>query len=476
MSGISLGRPTAILLLSRAGGYPLALLNSVIIARALGAEALGAYAYAMGLAALFGLLPNLGISTLLTRTLARVPDGGAGIVAAAVRAQALLAGGVLLLIPTFASLLPTQPVPIGYAVLAAVQLCVGTLSWPYLAILAGRARYDRLAIVELAAGVTGTASVLVAAALSGTVLAFLLAHVAAAGLAVTISRSLAAPHVPPGGDHTVRLRSLFRQAAPLGASTAMQSLYTRLDVVMLGQMASPRALGLYSAAYKPINVAVYFGNTVAGVLLPLMAQEPRAGTPLAFTRAMRGLWAAAPGMAVGISGLASPVLRALFGAEFAPAAPMLVVLAWSAAANWLYAPMAISLQARDRERWWLLSLILAAIVNALGNLWAIPRWGGLGAAGVTLTSEAVLLVLGTGLAWRELAILPQGRPMVAGMAGAAAGALILCAFAGSAPFAATALALAVYLVVLVAFRTVSVDDLATVLGWVKEAIPQRVRR
>lgn len=476
MSAISLGRPTTILLLSRAGGYPLSILNSIVIARALGAEGLGAYAYAMGLAALFGLVPNLGISTLLTRSLARAPHAEAGMAAAALRAQALLAGGVLLLIPMFAALLPEQPVPIGYTVLAAAQLCLGTLSWPYLAVLAGRARYDRVAVVELAAGVAGTATVLAAAVLSGSVPAFLWAHVVAAGLAVTIARRIAAPHIPVGGDRPVRLGALFRQAAPLGAGAAVQSLYTRLDVVMLGQMASSRALGLYSAAYKPVNVAVYLGNTVAGVLLPLMAQVPHTGAPPAFRRAVRGLWAAAPGMALVVSGLAAPMLRVLFGAEFVPAAPMLVALAWSAALNWLYAPLAISLQARDRERWWLLCLILAAVMNAAGNFWAIPRWGGLGAAGVTLASELALLVLGTGLAWRELAILPPGRPALAGTTGAAAGALVLVLWAGPAPLAATALALAVHLGLLAAFRTVGLDDLTTVLGWVKEAIPPRARR
>lgn len=475
MSGISLGRPTAILLFGRAAGYPLALLNAVVIARVLGAEALGTYAYAMGLAALFGLLPNLGIPTLLTRTVARSPDGGAGMVTAAFRAQMLVAGVVLVLVPAFAALLPEQPVPLGYAVLAAAQLCLGTLAWPYLAVLAGRARYDLVAIVELASGVSGTVCVLAAAALSGTVLAFLVAHVAATALAVAVTRRAAVPHLPPGPDRALPLNRLFRQAAPLGATAAVQSLYTRLDVVMLGQMAPPSALGLYSAAYKPINLAVAFGNTVAGVLLPLMAAEPRGGTPPAFARAMRWLWAAAPGMAVCVSGLAGPVLRALFGAEFAAAAPILVVLAWSAAANWLYAPLAISLQARDRERSWLLSLALAALVNGVGNLWAIPRWGGLGAAGVTLASETLLLGLGTGLAWRELALLPAARPVAAGLAGAAAGMLILSVLSGWAPVSATALALAAYLVVLLAWRTIGAEDLVTALGWLKDAIPQRVR-
>ncbi|MGH7395581.1 MAG: oligosaccharide flippase family protein, partial [Candidatus Methylomirabilales bacterium] len=128
MSGISLGRVTTLLLLGRAAGYVLALGNSVILARVLGVERLGVYAYAMGVAALFGLLPNLGISTILTRTIAQGPDAGAAVVRAAMRAQALLAGGVLIAIPAFAALLPGQPVPLGYVALAAAQLAVGTLS------------------------------------------------------------------------------------------------------------------------------------------------------------------------------------------------------------------------------------------------------------------------------------------------------------------------------------------------------------
>src|SRR5207249_3777158 len=63
--GISLGQATILLLLCRAGGYVLALANSIIIARVLGADRLGAYAYAMGLAGLFGLVPNLGINPIV---------------------------------------------------------------------------------------------------------------------------------------------------------------------------------------------------------------------------------------------------------------------------------------------------------------------------------------------------------------------------------------------------------------------------
>ncbi len=470
MSGISLGGVTAALLLGRATAYVFSLINSVILARSLGVDRLGVYAYAMGVAALFALLPNLGISTVVTRTIAREPEDAGGIVRAAIRAQVLLAGGVAILIPAFAAILPEQPVPLGYIGLAAAQLAIGTLSWPYLAVIGGHARYDRLALSELLASCAGTACTVTAALLGGGVAAFLLAHLLAAVFSVLAARGIARPFFPPLRRQVLGLRSLFRQSAPLGAIAAAQSLYTRLDVVMLGQMASPTALGLYSAAYKPINLAVHLGGTVAGPLLPLMALGPPHGAPAAFAWAMRGLGVAAPLLDLLCTGLAIPILRLLFGDTFAPAAPILIVLAWSAVANWLYAPLGISLQARGYERAWLYCSLFGLALNAAANWWAIPRWGGIGAATATLASEIGLLTLGVALVSRKLAILPPARPVLLSVSATAAAVAALVAMSGLGAIGATGGALLVYGSLVVLFRIVTIQDAARVMGWVRQAI------
>jgi lipopolysaccharide exporter len=467
--GISLGRVTTLLVGSRAGGYALALLNSVVLARALGPDGLGVYAYAMGIAALFGLLPNLGISTIVTRNLAQDRTGGAGLVRAALRAQVVLAGGVILLIPLFAAALPSQPTPLGYVFLAGAQLGMGTLSWPYLAILAGRARYDRVALIEILAGIVGTLTVLLAVALRGDVVAFLWAHVTAAALSVVISRQLARPFLPVAGHTAVPFRDLLRQAAPFGASAVVQGVYTRQDIVLLGQLGAAAEVGLYSAAYKPVNLAVSFGSTVAGPLFPLMAQRGQRDVPIAFARAMRGLGAGAPAVALAVTGLAALVLRGLFGGPYAAASVILMVLIWSATANWLYAPLGIALQARGHERAWMVCLIVGAVVNGMINLWAIPRWGGLGAATATLVSESTLLVLGVYLAWRKLAIRPTARPVLTGLGATCAGALALVVFSRLGDLVATGAALFVYAGLLVSGRVITRADLTIVMDWIRQA-------
>src|SRR5207249_11634289 len=129
MSGISLGRGTTLLLMSRTAGFLLTLGNSVILARVLGAELLGEYAYAMGLAALFGLFPNMGISTVVTRAIARDPVGGNGVFRVALRAQVLLAGLVFGVIPLSAVLLPEQPLPPMCRGHLAGQVALGLSGW-----------------------------------------------------------------------------------------------------------------------------------------------------------------------------------------------------------------------------------------------------------------------------------------------------------------------------------------------------------
>jgi O-antigen/teichoic acid export membrane protein len=470
MTSLSLGRPTLLLLLGRIVGYGLALCNSILVARALGAERLGEYAYAMGVAGLFALLPNLGINPVVTRAVAACPENEGAVLSIAVRTQAVLGIGVACAIPLFAALLPVQPVPLMYVALAAAQLGLGTLGWPYLAVLAGRAAFVKVATLELVGALLGTICLLGALLLTGGVSGVLTAHVVAAGIATLAARAFTGPARRDPYRPTLRLRDLVRQAAPFGATAAAQSLYTRLDLLLLGQLASSQAVGLYSVAYKAPNLLTCVGSTVAGPLFPLLAQTAGTENPAAFRRAVRFLGVMGPAVALALSGLAVPILGLLYGSEYEAAAPLLVLLAWSAAANWLYAPLAVALQARRCEGWWLASLVVALVVNATGNVCMIPRWGALGAAAATLLSECVLVGLGASLLASRLRILPAWRAAVGGMAATAAGCGAL--WLGGGGLAGTAAALAAYAVPLLALRVITAEDGRLVLGWIRQLTPR----
>ena len=474
MSGHSLGKMTVQLLGAKGVTFSLSLLSSIVVARALGLEGLGAYSYALGLSALFALVPNMGISTVVTRAIARDHEASHPTVRAAFRAQMLLALAAVLLVVGFAALLPAHPVPFAYIAVAALQLGIGSLSWPYLAIIGGHSRFDRLARSEIASAMVALPLLLAAMLLSGSVESFLLAQLFASLLALCIARHYAAPFLPPHGPHRPLL-PLFREAAGFGGSTVVMSLYGRIDILLLGQMAAVAAVGMFNAAGKPVTMALYVGLTVAGVLFPLMARTPHGEVPQAFARAVRAVGVLGPAMALAVAGMSHWILALLFGIEYAAADSTLAILIWTAAANWLYSPLSQALQAQGMERWWLLVLTLALLINLAGNLWAIPRWWADGAAVVRLTSDLFLLAAAALLVRQKLAIaLPWakiGKVLLAIALGIAM--LRLAPVTGS--LMATLGALAAYFAALLLLRVIHLTDIDRLAEWMAAAIP-RLRR
>ncbi len=469
MSELSYSKGTTWILLGRMAGYVIALAGSVLVARVLGVEQLGQYAYAMGIAAFFGLLPNLGISTVVTRTIARNPQSAAGLMVSAVRLQALLAVIVAAVIVGFGAILPGQPVPLEYVVLAAGQLVLGTISWPYLAVLGGRAQYGRVALAELLTGSAGFLLLVVAALAGGGVAGFLWVHVVVAGAAVGVARWAAGPFLVGPGTDRVSMPAMIREGLPFSAMTVVQSFYTRLDIVLLGQLASPAAVGLYSVAYKPINMMVNLGATASGTLFPFIVQAEGTEGEERLSRITRLFAVVAPGIALAFTGLSRPLIELLYGAAYVEAAPLLTVLAWSAVAYWLYAPVGIALQAKGFERGWLVVLAGGLALNAAGNFWMIPRWGPMGAAVTMLVSEAALACMGAWLAMRTWRVTPS-LAALSGIAGsAAAGCLALWILQPAGAAAATLVALGVYGGLLLLCRIVTAEDMTKVIGRFREA-------
>jgi len=130
----------------------------------------------------------------------------------------------------------------------------------------------------------------------------------------------------------------------------------------------------------------------------------------------------------------------------------------------------MALQALAGVHGWLVILGGGLVVNRLGNLWGIPRWGAVGAAMATLISELALLGFATVLILRELSSLPSFRPALGGLAATAAGVFVLLVLKESGPIPATLGALVVYCGLLVFFRIITGGDIAMVLEWIRQAV------
>lgn len=196
---------------------------------------------------------------------------------------------------------------------------------------------------------------------------------------------------------------LLSRSWPLLLSGLAVIIYLKIDQVMVKLLAGAEASGHYAAAVK-ISEICYLGPVIlASALFPSIVRA-KAGHPEMYHRRIRQYFNLSAGLAylaaVPIALLAPVIIRVLYGAAYAPSAPILAVHLWS---------LVFVAQGVARQEWLLgeglmrfslMATASGALLNVALNFWLIPRLGGLGAAVATVIALAVSDVLSS-LVWRR---------------------------------------------------------------------------
>ena len=187
------------------------------------------------------------------------------------------------------------------------------------------------------------------------------------------------------------------------------SLYKMMDKIMLGQMSDFAQVGFYENAEKIINIPMGVITALGTVMLPRMANlaaRAKTGESRRYIRnsmlfAMFMAW----GMTFGIAGVAEDFVPLFLGAEFLPSVPLLqlltptiVLIAWANVIRTQY------LIPNHRDRSYIISVLLGAVVNLTINALLIPRMAAMGAVIGTVCAEAAVCICQTVMVRRELEI------------------------------------------------------------------------
>lgn len=218
-------------------------------------------------------------------------------------------------------------------------------------------------------------------------------------------------------------RPMLRPAWTLGATHALGLLTYSFDSVLLGLLLGPAAVGLYSAAYRPVTLILALRMTYLLGLFPALARSYEEGRE-PFSRLVARSLQVTSGLALplGVGGgfLAEPIVDFLFGVAYADSAAVLRVLCWSAVLVILRGTYRQALQAAGRPDLDLRCALAAAILNVPLTLLLIPPFGLLGAAAATVAADLLWLVLVQASFSRQvlaMSLLPWlARPAAAAMA------------------------------------------------------------
>ncbi|MFQ5854803.1 MAG: oligosaccharide flippase family protein [Anaerolineae bacterium] len=185
-------------------------------------------------------------------------------------------------------------------------------------------------------------------------------------------------------------------AAPLMLNHLLQTVFFKIDIVILDQYWPEAVVGWYSTAYKWIDALLIIPAYFTMAIFPLMsrrAESDRAGLMSAYTVSLRVLLMLALPIAMGTVFIADELIQVLGGSEYLPhGAIALQLMIWFLPLSFVNGVTQYVLIALDQQRWITVSFAIATAFNLLMNLLLIPRLGYPAAALITIASEVVLFI------------------------------------------------------------------------------------
>jgi O-antigen/teichoic acid export membrane protein len=378
-----------------------ALAVNVMVMRRLGVEGFGLYASVTTLVGLASFGASMGMDRLLKREIARDEQLAGHYVATGLVASLVLSCTTGFGILAWATLVDGRDTVIAAAGLAAIALGLQSLALvPVSAFHAVRRMglgvrgnaLGRVALVLTTAGLLwmqlGVLSVFFAQIFDG---------------AVTLS-VVALAYVRQLGTASLRTRwrdvqALVRQSVPFGLNSLFVSVYLSADVLLLAHLRGDTEVGIYRGAVLLLSLFPVIAETLTAGIYPKMAlhlgHPDQAGDELRF--ATRVLLAISVPAAVGGMLTAERLMVFIGGTEFAASALPFLVMAPLLPLRFLNSGYGMTLSALNRQGDRTTGAVLAAVLNLGANLYAIPAWGVMGAAGTTLLTEVFLAIF---LRWR----------------------------------------------------------------------------
>ncbi|HET6345804.1 MAG TPA: oligosaccharide flippase family protein, partial [Myxococcota bacterium] len=258
-----------------------------------------------------------------------------------------------------------------------------------------------------------------------------------------------------------RWRGVFLGSLPFLLWMVTTAIYSKVDVVLLGVLSGEAVVGWYSAAYRIMGIPVSVPTIVITVLFPALAAA--AGTPAVYNgmarQALRLIVFCCLPMGLGIMLLADRLIDLLHYPEsFSNSVILVALLAPHIVLVGADMVIGTVLNTRGRQWQWAMTGVAAAVLNPLANLIAIPVTqnlydnGAIGAALVTVLTEALMLAVGLRLVPRHV------------FDGATLDGVLRCLLAGAVMMAAVWLSRDLPLVIPVAIGAVTYGGACLVLG------------
>ncbi|RMD59572.1 flippase [Candidatus Parcubacteria bacterium] len=189
-------------------------------------------------------------------------------------------------------------------------------------------------------------------------------------------------------------RRIIHYSWPLTLTIFFNLIYLKTDTLILSLVRPPRAVGIYGAAYKVVDVLVALPFMFSGLILPLLTQAWSQKQMRQFNsllqKSFEVLLASSIPFWLGSILVGQDVMALVAGAEFREAGRVLPVLLLAMVFIFAGNIFAHAIVAIDKQKKIIGAYIFAALTTLVGYFIFIPRYSYWGAAWMTVYSELII--------------------------------------------------------------------------------------
>ncbi|TSC53916.1 MAG: polysaccharide biosynthesis protein [Microgenomates group bacterium LiPW_31] len=397
-----------------------ALLTTILLIGYLGKEGYGDYIYIITLAIIFGSLADWGTATIGVREVAKEKENQGKLLGNIFILRLGLSFLAIVLLFAFSFFLPIQtqnPLLLRKMIkIATLIVFLVAIKASFGIIFQSRLEMQKAAVADI------TTSLLIFffswyVVRGGLGLGPLVwAVVWASGVAVVIAGILALKTTRYVFQIDKKIMvELIRESLPMGAILLMFTMDNKIDTVMLGAIKGSGAVGIYAIPYRIYDVLILGAAFLMNALLPVISQYSdlerwKDKLRQIYQKAFDILFLMGSAGLVFILIFAPLLVRFLtwqrFG-EFGDSVTVLRILVLAMFIAYFNHLTGYTIVALGRQRPYFFVAFGALIFNVIANLIAIPRFSYYGAAGVTVLTEGLVLMITSIFIFRLLKIIPS---------------------------------------------------------------------
>lgn len=206
------------------------------------------------------------------------------------------------------------------------------------------------------------------------------------------------------------IKALVKNSLPFGISLFIATIYNNIGVLILSLIKSPEVVGWFSASFKVIAITNIIPMIMIAATYPAFSRElllENERVAKLFTRCFKYLSFLAFPLVAGTIILAEKIVLLIYGAQYINSIPALKIMVWTAAFVFYNIFLTGIMKAANLQRLMVKIQLIALAINVILNIVLIHSYSYLGAAITTVCTELFIFICFMVITFRQIVKLQE---------------------------------------------------------------------